>query len=168
VVGDLDSLDPALVDKLAAQGVQIQRHPTEKDQTDLELAIKCAIDAGSDEILLLGALGGRMDQMLGNVFMLAQREWSIPIRLAEENQLAQLIHGPSTLAIHGSIGNTVSAIPLSETVTGITYTGLQYPLHNATLPLGSSRAMSNVMTEIQATIEIASGILMVIQTIDNE
>ena len=164
VVGDLDSLDKATVDQLVAQGVHVQHHPIEKDQTDLELAIECAIDAGSDDILLLGALGGRMDQMLGNVFILARREWPVPIQLADDDQLAQIIYGPDKLTLHGTIGSTVSAIPLSEVVTGITYTGLQYPLQNFTLKLGSSRAMSNVMQESQATIEIASGILMVVQT----
>ncbi|PJF45860.1 MAG: thiamine diphosphokinase, partial [Candidatus Thermofonsia Clade 3 bacterium] len=43
VVGDLDSLPADLVESLAAQGVRIERHPREKDQTDIELAIERAL-----------------------------------------------------------------------------------------------------------------------------
>lgn len=165
VVGDLDSLDSATIEELTAAGVQIQRHPPEKDYTDLELAIECAVEAGADEILLLGALGGRMDQMLGNVLILAYNRWPIPIRLAEGNQLAQVMQGPAELLLSAAVGGTISVIPLTPTVTGITYSGLQYPLHNATLHLGSSRGMSNVMRQEQAAIEIATGALMVVQTL---
>src|SRR6478672_4671685 len=55
VVGDLDSLEPALVARLASQGVTIERHSPIKDQTDLELAVECAQRHGADQVLLLGA-----------------------------------------------------------------------------------------------------------------
>ena len=40
VVGDMDSLQAAEVEQFAAQGVRLERHKPEKDQTDLELAIE--------------------------------------------------------------------------------------------------------------------------------
>ena len=58
VVGDLDSLPAAVVQELIARGIAIERHPTSKVQTDLELAIECALRQGVDEILLLGGMGG--------------------------------------------------------------------------------------------------------------
>jgi thiamine pyrophosphokinase len=165
VVGDLDSLDSALVARLAAEGVQIERHPPVKDQTDLELAIECAQRQGADHVLLLGALGGRLDQMLGNVLLLARQDWPFPVTLVEDNQVAQVMHGGETLTVSAPVGGTVSVIPLSEQVTGITYQGLEYPLVDFTLRLGSTRGISNVVKQAPATIQIDSGLLLVIETI---
>ena len=111
VVGDLDSLDPVLVARLAAEGVQIEHHSPMKDQTDLELAIECAQRQGVDQVILLGALGGRLDQMLGNVLLLARQDWPFPVMLVEDNQVAQVIHGGETLTLCAPVGSTVSVIP---------------------------------------------------------
>lgn len=162
VVGDLDSLEPATVTELIAQGVDVERYPVAKDQTDLELAIERGLRAGADEILLLGALGGRLDQTLANLLILAQRQWPVPLRLAEGNQLAQVLRSGETLALQAAPGSTVSAIPLSAAVTGITYTGLEYPLDDATLTIGSTRGVSNVVASTPATITIRDGVLLVV------
>jgi thiamine pyrophosphokinase len=162
LVGDLDSIDPALVERYAAQGVTIERHPVSKDQTDLELAIEYALQAGADEIWLAAATGGRIDQTLANLLILAQREWEAPLYLVEGEQTAQLLRGPDSVRLHGRPGDRVSAIPLSEVVTGIRYVGLSYPLEDATLELGSTRGVSNTMESAEARISIASGLLLVV------
>jgi len=164
VVGDLDSLPAATVEELAAAAVAIERHPAQKDQTDLELAIECALRQAVDTVILVGALGGRLDQTLANLLILAQRPWPVPLYLIEGDQVATVLRGPGRLALHGAAGATVSAIPLSAAVTGITYRGLAYPLHDATLTLGSTRGVSNVLAAPTATIEVASGLLLVVQT----
>ncbi len=166
VVGDLDSLEPETVTKLIAQGVDVERYPVAKDQTDLELAIERGLRAGASEILLLGALGGRLDQTLANLLILAQRNWPVPLRLAEGSQLAQLLRSGETLMLPAAPGSTVSAIPLSAVVTGITYTGLEYPLEDATLTLGSTRGVSNVVASSPATITIDEGVLLVVCVIE--
>jgi thiamine pyrophosphokinase len=165
IVGDLDSASPEVVEDLAARGVAVERHPPAKDQTDLELAIERVLVDGAEEILLLGALGGRLDQTLANLLILAQREWPIPIRLAEENQLAQVLSPQKTLVLDGQIGSTVSVVPLSSVVKGITFSGLAYPLENATLHLGSTRGISNEIASHPATIRVDQGKLLVIQTL---
>jgi thiamine pyrophosphokinase len=162
VVGDLDSLAPETVAWLEGQGVAIERHPERKDQTDLELAIDRAIRDGATEVLLLGALGGRLDQTVANLLILARRDWPLPIALAEGDQLAQVLRAGETLTLDGAPGSLVSVVPLSEQVTGITYAGLEYPLHHATLRLGSTRGVSNVLAASPATIHIESGMLLVV------
>lgn len=166
VVGDLDSLEPETVAKLIAQGVDVERYPIAKDQTDLELAIERGLRAGASEILLLGAVGGRLDQTLANLLILAQRNWPVPLRLAEGSQLAQVLRSGETLMLHAAPGSTVSAIPLSAIVTGITYTGLEYPLQDATLSIGSTRGVSNFVASSPATITIDEGILLVVCVIE--
>jgi thiamine pyrophosphokinase len=99
---------------------------------------------------------------LANLLILGQRDWPVPVRLAEGNEVAEILHGGEALQILSPPGSIVSAIPLSATVTGITYTGLQYPLENATLALGSTRGISNAVATSPATIAIDGGILLVI------
>lgn len=173
VVGDLDSVDEETVANLAEQGVAIEEHPRAKNETDLELAVDRAVSLLSEdispdattnevnELLLVGALGGRIDQMLANLFILAQRNWPVAMRIVDQGQEAQLVRGGQTLTMVGNIGDTVSALPLSESVTGITYTGLVYPLDNATLALGSTRGISNEMAYTKATVSVGTGVLLV-------
>lgn len=165
VVGDMDSVDAETLEELADTGVELERHPRSKDQTDLELALERALRDGADSILMLGALGGRLDQTLANVLILAQREWPVPVTVAEGDQLASVLRGGETLALAGEPGTVVSLIPLSDVVTGITYDGLEYDLTDATLLLGSTRAVSNVVKTSPASVSIDGGLALVIQTL---
>jgi thiamine pyrophosphokinase len=165
VVGDLDSLEPELVEQLASQGVEMERYPVAKNETDLELAIERAIRDGAQEVVLLGALGGRLDQSLANVLLMAQRDWPAIIHLVDANEIATVIHSGERMTLEAAVGSTVSLLPLSAEVTGITYTGMLYPLDNATLPLGSTRGVSNEVVSYPATVYIEGGIALVIQTV---
>jgi len=162
LVGDLDSIAPNDLARLEEAGVEIRRSPIHKNETDLELAIDAAIEAGAEEILLIGATGGRLDQTIANVLILAQREWGIPLRVVDGDQMATLLRGPTVQEISGVPGALVSAIPLSAPVTGITYTGLEYPLINHTLHLGSTRAVSNALAARRAVVQVETGLLLLI------
>jgi thiamine pyrophosphokinase len=166
VVGDLDSVTPELVAKLTAQGVEMERHPAAKNKTDLELAIERALRDGAQEIILLGALGGRLDQSLANVLLMAQQDWPATIHLVDANEIATVIHGGEAMTLEATVGSTVSLLPLSAEVTGITYTGMLYPLNDATLVLGSTRGVSNEVVSAPATVTIKTGIALVIQTLE--
>lgn len=168
VVGDLDSLPPTVIEELAAQGVRFERHRPEKDQTDLELAIERALADGAGEVLLIGALGGRLDQTLANLLIVAQRAWPAPVRIVEGEQVAEVLRGPGKLSVHGVPGDTVSLIPLGAAVEGITYTGLRYPLEEATLAFGSTRGVSNELLDAVATVTIRAGVALVVHTVRAE
>jgi thiamine pyrophosphokinase len=168
VVGDLDSIEPEMMAQLAAEGVELEKYPAAKNKTDLELAIERAHRDGATEIVLLGALGGRLDQSIANVLILAQRDWPATIRLVDANEIATVIHAGECMTLEAATGSTVSLLPLSAEVTGITYTGLLYPLDNATLTLGSTRGVSNEVVSHPATVCIQTGIALVIQTINSQ
>ena len=163
LVGDLDSIDADVLAEYEKAGVTIERHPPRKDETDLELAVRRAVADGATEILLLGALGGRLDQTLANLLLPSRTDWPVPILLADGRQLARVLRGGESVTLHGTPGDTVSVVPLSAEVTGIHYTGLEYPLTDATLALGSTQGVSNRMAAEEATIQISKGILLVVQ-----
>src|SRR5256885_12813185 len=62
VVGDMDSLGDAGVERFARQGVPVAKFPKAKDESDLELAVAQAIAAGAAAAVVLGApRGDRLD-----------------------------------------------------------------------------------------------------------
>lgn len=162
VVGDLDSLSPAAQAAFQAAGAELRRFPAAKDETDLELALFAAIERGATQIDVLGALGGRWDQGLANVAMLALPELrGRQVRLLERDQEAFLVHNAATIA--GRVGETVSLLPIGGDAHGITTHGLQYPLTDATLYFERSRGISNVITASPAYVTLQAGLLLVVR-----
>jgi thiamine pyrophosphokinase len=165
VIGDLDSLDTDELAELEAQGVEIIRHPAEKDQNDLELALKLAVARGATWMRVFGAMGGRLDQTLANIYLLALPELrGRDVRLVSRAQEAWLLH-PGTEVIQGTVGDTVSLIPLNGAVQGIETISLYYPLNNETLMFGPARGISNVMESDEAVVKFRQGLLLVVHTL---
>ncbi|MDE2859568.1 MAG: thiamine diphosphokinase [Chloroflexota bacterium] len=164
IIGDLDSLNATQVEEFRAAGAKILRFPTEKDETDLELALRWSVDKGANAIVIAGALGGRFDQTLANVHLLALADLQdIQIELVDGEQRIRLLR-PGTHRIDGRSGDTVSLIPLGGKAGGISTSGLQYPLRDESLALGPARGISNVMLCDSASLDLGSGLLLVIHT----
>lgn len=164
IIGDLDSLSPDLIAQMAAAGIAIYRHPVRKDQSDLELALQLAAAEQPDEILLVTALGGRLDQMLANIFLLTRPEYdSVQLTLVDGPQWARVLRPHQTLTVTGQPGDTLSLVPLTPTVEQVNLTGVEWPLIEATLTFGSTWSISNTLTASQATIQIGEGLVLVVQ-----
>src|SRR3990170_7317617 len=72
LIGDLDSADAGVVERLEREGTRVERHPVDKEASDTELAVEAAFAAGATEVTLLGATGGeRLDHELANLLLLA-------------------------------------------------------------------------------------------------
>lgn len=162
VVGDLDSLDPVDRVRIEGLGCTIEQHPVDKDATDLELALQAAQRLGADEVLLLGALGGRLDQELANLLLLASPQFAgLVLSLVEGRTTAWIVR--KDLSVVGQPGDIVSALALSPQVEGLTYhSGLRWPLHDFTLPFGSSRGVSNEMVADRAVLSLRAGVLLIL------
>lgn len=166
VIGDLDSIAGDEKGWLMDSGVEIIQHDREKDETDLELALSFSLDSGSQKITVCGATGGRLDQSLANISLL-----SLPD--LEEKQIKfddgreEIFLIKDELELSGSVGDTVSLIPLFGRVEGIETEGLKYPLRGEVLFPEHTRGISNVMEEEQAVIRVGSGSLLCIHTRKN-
>jgi thiamine pyrophosphokinase len=164
VVGDFDSLTAPEQASLRASGAEFVTFPPEKDFTDLELALKFAREHGADWIRIIGGLGNRLDQTIGNVYLLALPELAgCDVQLVAGNQAVWL--APSgTHLLQGDVGDTLSLIPVGGAVHGIRTEGLYYPLNDETLNFGPARGISNVFTQSEATFHTTEGTLLVIHT----
>lgn len=163
LVGDADSLDEATAGWLAQQGARIVRHPAEKDETDLELALLYAVDAGAAEIAIVGAWGGRPDQAIANLLLLAHpRLAGRRVRLLGAGYELQLLRGGQELSLAAAPGDTVSLLPLGGDAHGVRTAGLRWELAGDTLRLGPARGVSNRAAAAVVRVRLEEGMLLVV------
>ena len=163
IIGDLDSLPPEQQAALRGASTQFLRFPSRKDETDLELALRHAVERGASEILLLAALGGRIDQMFGNLLLLAHPCLrGIDVKIIAGRQTAFLIRDAAI--IHGAPGDTVSILPIGGDAVGVTNDGFEWPLRDETLPFGATRGISNVLLGECGAIRVQRGMLLCVVT----
>ncbi|MNI35740.1 Thiamine pyrophosphokinase [compost metagenome] len=166
-VGDFDSVSSQELELIRKDSKQLDIcDPIDKNLTDTEMAFEWAMQQQPSEIVLMGALGTRFDHSLANIHLLIKGvDQGIHCKIIDSHNEVILIHKP-TLIQRGDYTN-VSLLPLSMEVTGITLTGFQYPLTSATLRIGQTLGISNILMEPQGYIEIESGYLLVIQSKDH-
>lgn len=168
-VGDFDSVTPGKLDLIREFTDELLSFDAvDKDWTDTELAFREAVSRGFRDIDIVGSLGTRFDHTLANVHLLKQaQELGCSLRLIDEHNEIRLCTNKAVMRIdEDSRYENVSLLPLSETVTGITLEGFRYPLHNATIKLGQSIGVSNVLDAATGTITIDAGLVLVIRSRD--
>lgn len=162
VIGDLDSASPDAVDWARHQGVEICPYPTDKDQTDLELALEMAVAASPDRVVVAAIGGGRFDHLLANVAVLADDRFAGPdIDALVGTALVSVIRGQRRL--RGQIGELVSLLATGGDALGVVTAGLRYPLQRETLRAGAARGVSNVFAAQRAVVTVTQGTLLAIQ-----
>jgi thiamine pyrophosphokinase len=162
IIGDMDSLSPGMLEHFKERGSRIIRFPEGKNETDTQLALEYAFDAVPDEIYVFGAFGTRIDHTLANVSLLALGvKKGIQVKFIDEWCETFVVDREST--IEGEPGQTVSLLPLSDTVTGITIEGFEYPLNDGMMEIGIPYGVSNRLIAARGVISVKSGHLLVIR-----
>jgi thiamine pyrophosphokinase len=165
LVGDLDSIDPTLVARLAVAGTTVERHPVDKEASDTELAVEMAIGTGARSVVVLGAMGGsRLDHELANMLLLADPALAgHDVRAVRGTTLVRAVHAGERLELDGSPGELVTLLPVGGDALGVTTEGLRWPLDRATLRMGRSRGLSNEVVASPTSVRITDGTLLVVE-----
>lgn len=164
IIGDVDSSSPSLVEQLEAEGTEVRRfdHDT-KWETDTELALLAALDYRPDTIVLLGALGGRLDHALANVLLLTRPAFApLDIRILDGRHEAFLAKTGKWNPVRGNKGDTVTLLPVGGDAFGVRTEGLHWPLQGETLPRGFGRGVSNQIDTTGAQVRLDEGLLLVV------
>jgi thiamine pyrophosphokinase len=158
IVGDMDSLPENF--QVSDFSGEFILFPKDKNETDLELAIDHALSLKPDQILILAALGGRMDQTLANIALLSDLRLStFDVRLTDG--VEEIFFCCDQVQVEGRSGDIVSLIPWQGEVTGVFTENLKWHLHYETLYPDKTRGISNEMTAEIATVSITSGLLLI-------
>lgn len=157
IIGDMDSIKelPRTENKLV--------YPSRKDFTDSELVVRYALEHGYDEIIMFGMIGSRMDHTLANIMLLKQTK-DIDAVIVDGNN--EIYLAENEFVISGEIGDTISIIPFEGNVEGVTTEGLDYPLSDGRIEIGTTLGVSNVMTDKIAKITIKKGSAFIIRSRD--
>ncbi len=172
VVGDFDSADAAEIEALERAGVEIRRVPAEKDESDLELALRAAIERGARRVIALGALGGpRVEHALAAIWLLAQAAGEgVDLSIVDDRSVLRALVGgsatgaPADVEVRGTPGDFVSLFPFGGDAHGVSTVGLRYPLRNEPLRAGPSRGLSNELLVPVATVSCRGGRLLIVHT----
>lgn len=167
-VGDFDSVSKEALEHFQKiPGIIWETHPPEKDETDTELALNLALRQNVQEIHVFGATGTRMDHTLASIGLL-----QIPLKagvfcwLIDGHNRITMIDSDFILKREEAFGKYISLIPYTESVTGVTLTGLKYSLEDYTFVHGNSLGISNEMAESEAVIRIGHGKMILIESRD--
>jgi thiamine pyrophosphokinase len=165
VVGDMDSLGDAGVERMARKGIPVAKFPAAKEESDLELAVAQAIAAGATEIVLLGALGGdRLDHETANLLLLADPGYDgVRIEARRGTLRIRAIRGEGSLSV-GPVEAIITLLPVNGDAEGVSTEGLRFPLRDETLRFGRARGLSNEVDSLPATVTVRKGSLLVFET----
>jgi thiamine pyrophosphokinase len=165
LIGDFDSLDPAMLNAAISSGVQIVQHPTDKDATDLDLALQRAVEINALDITVMCGEGweDRFDHVAGQLGLLASPAFARhSVTAWFGSTFVSSAHPDRPLRISGTPGETISMLAIGGPVTGVRTTGLRYALNGDTLTSFSTRSVSNEFATSYAAITVESGALLVI------
>jgi thiamine pyrophosphokinase len=164
LVGDLDSVDPDQRAAAEAAGTRVDRHPVDKDATDLELALAAAVAAGVHRITVVGGAGGRADHALANWLVLAAHDHAgCTVRAWSATARTEVVRPGRPAQLAAPVGSLLSLVPVHGAAVGVTTSGLRFPLAGETLLPGSSRGVSNRFTAPRATVELTDGVLLAVR-----
>lgn len=168
IAGDFDSVNSESLEVFSRMNeVEMLRLNPIKDDTDTEFVIREAIRRGAKEITILGATGTRLDHVLGNMHLLGIGiKEQVSISLVDAHNRIRIIEKEHTIWKAEQFGDFVSLLPICGDVKGVTLQGMKYPLSNATISSFSSLGISNEIVEEKAVINVAEGVLLLIESRD--
>jgi thiamine pyrophosphokinase len=171
VVGDMDSVAPEALDTAMRAGSAVVRHPTDKDATDLELALDLVLErqgaadviggAARERVVVIGSEAGRIDHLLGWVGVVGSPRYSsleIEALLGD----ARVLPVHDRRAIEAPLGAVVTLLALHGRVDGVRTHGLRWALEDASLNSGSTLGVSNLISGPSAEVSVRSGVLTVV------
>ncbi len=154
IVGDMDSADKQHVQAIDRSKTRFFKHPVNKAASDLQLTLEMLAEHGVSRIVLLGASGGRSDHMLFNWLLPAKTDWPFSMQIVDQFVVAELVKPGLPCKLSLPADTTLSLLPVSMRVLGVSIEGVSYPLKDATLELGDTLGLSNV---VQAGSGLAPG-----------
>ena len=174
LVGDLDSVSASALGRARRDGVEILEYPSDKDATDLELALGIAIEelgrdhgsvGESNRIVVLGGAGGRLDHLLGNVALLASMSTLHGVAIEAYLGGAYVAVVDSALQPRWSAtvrsGAMLSVMAWSPEAV-VSESGVRWTLRSHRLRAGSTLGISNEALGGEVVVSVDEGVTLVV------
>lgn len=160
LVGDFDSVSDGALERWPQ--VPIERSSTDKDELDLELGIEAALARDADEVRVVGAFGGRLDQTLAAAAIAARyAERGVCISLVDGRHDAHPLAADMAFTESLPSGTTFSLIAVTDRAQ-VDVAGAAYALDATWLPRGVGRGVSNtVVDDLRVHVRVGTVLLIV-------
>jgi len=159
IIGDMDSIKSTVLHDFTDEGNTKIIKDTNEEKTDLELALSLAETLDPNEIVILGAIGDRIDHTLANIMCLNYIKPEIKAKIIDEKNIIELVE--NSIEIQGDEDNIVSVVPLTD-VAGLSYNGLKWLVNDKNTKFGWF-GISNRLSENKANISLKQGKILVIR-----
>jgi len=162
LIGDLDSI------KTAPRGIELIRHPIEKDETDMHLAYLEGKRRGYTVFKLYGGVGGRLDHTLANLSLLLyakNRGDLMTLKLADGEAF---VIKDEAISLKGVSGSGISVFAMEKNAARVTISGLKYECRNEMLTEEFALGVSNSFTDSVGEISVEDGSLLITVSGDYE
>ena len=163
LVGDLDSVSAEALVRADEAGVAVHRHPAEKDESDLELALSLAVDLGAGAVHVVAREGGRLDHQLANLLVLASPRWTgVDVAARVGLHRVWVVRGRRALPLRP--GDPIALHAVGGPASGVTTQGLRYGLADEVLEPLVARGIANEVVEASPVVGLRSGVLLAISS----
>jgi thiamine pyrophosphokinase len=165
LVGDLDSISSRGRMWAYAHGVEIREVSADKDQTDTELALACAVEVpGVSELTVLGGHGDRLDHLLGTLLALGHPSLGELMEITAHlgSTMAAVVHTRRNRIVKVAEGQTFSVLALHGPVGSVTVRGGKWELSSDPLTGTESRGVSNVAEGTAVRVGVVGGVVTVV------
>lgn len=154
VIGDFDSLDGP------PRGENVEIHPVRKDDTDLALAVRRALDLGFKNFIIHGALGRRTDHSFAAVQVLIHIARCGGQALLMGKPFSMCVIKNSSLGFSGEFNGLISIFALEKS-KGVSIRGLDYEADGVVLDIDRPMGVSNAFAGRPARVSVEDGLLLV-------
>jgi len=159
LIGDFDSIDEEILEKI---DTEILKYPKEKDKTDLELSLDYVLEKEYKSVVILNALGNRLDHTMGNIFLIEKYN-DLDIKIIDNNTEIFLLNEKEVI-LEDKNDYILSIVPISQNVEIKNLQGTKYKLKDKRITRGSTLCISNLIKKSQCLISIKKGSAFIIIT----
>ena len=137
-LGDFDSLG------YVPTGMRTVRFSKDKDKSDMELALKRAKSQRFDNVVVFGALGGRLDHTLANMGVFSKySELGLKVTVIDDDTAVFFLTGPDIFEAPALESGVVSVFAMSDVTEGVFERGMKWDLDDVVLTNRESIGLSN-------------------------
>lgn len=166
LLGDLDSIGEEALTYIKEHEIEVKKFPAKKDFTDTELALSYLVDEEYKDIVILGALGTRLDHELANLMNL-KKLYKKGIRAKIEDDYNEVIYVEEGSYDFEKTNKKYFSLINAGDRMNFTTKGLYYEVEDLEINSENpSRGVSNEMVGEKATIKINAGSAFIIQSRD--
>lgn len=166
LLGDLDSIDRETLCYVKEKKIEIKKFPAKKDFTDTALCIDYLLEEDYKDIVILGALGTRLDHELANLYKLKMLyKLGISAKIVDDNNEVIYVE-KGEFEFEKSDKKYFSLINAGDKMS-FTTKGLYYEVEDLEINFNNpSRAVSNEIVKDKAIVKINFGSAFIIQSRD--